>query len=170
MDTFRSNHTLQKLCEEYYRDRLPEDLTSLLRLNRENGKSQSARLKIIKTHFSGDNINLQPFADMKLELVPHVIAWMGRYGIDGMQPEVSPYCIYTDRMNTGTDESATETNAGAFCRDGTAILPHAIAWMGRDGIDDNDEITTETNGRSLLYQFLRGIPSLFEINGGNREP
>ena len=115
MDTFCSNHTLQELSGyyDYSENRLPEDLSSLLQLNRENSKSQSARLKIIKTHFSGDNINLQPFADMKLKVVPHVIAWMGRYGIDGMQPEVSPYCIYyTDRMNTGTDESATETNAG----------------------------------------------------------
>jgi len=96
---------------------LPEDLRSLLRLNRENSKSQSARLKIINVHFSGSNVNLQPFIAMELQ-----------------------------------------------------VLPHTIAWMGRDGIDDNDEITTETNGRSLLYQFLRGMPSLFEINGGNKEP
>mmetsp|Transcript_38962 Transcript_38962/g.70190 ORF Transcript_38962/g.70190 Transcript_38962/m.70190 type:complete len:580 (+) Transcript_38962:354-2093(+) len=120
MDTFLSNHTLEFLRSEYHIfnfNDLPIDLRSLLRINRENSKSQSARIKIIKTHFSGSKINLQPFVAMELQ-----------------------------------------------------VLPHAIAWMGRDGIDDNDEITTETNGRSLLYQFLRGIPSLFEINGGNREP
>ena len=88
-----------------------------MQLNRENSKSQSARLKIIKTHFSGSKINLQFFVAMELQ-----------------------------------------------------VLPHAIAWMGRDGIDDNDEITTETNGRSLLLHFFQNTPLLLDINGGNREP
>ena len=35
IDTYRSNHTLEKLCEPGYEDGLPEDLRSLLRLNRE---------------------------------------------------------------------------------------------------------------------------------------
>ena len=39
MDTFHSNHMLQILCEGYDEDQLPGDIMSLLRLNRENGKS-----------------------------------------------------------------------------------------------------------------------------------
>eukprot|EP00579_Thalassiosira_antarctica_P030532 CAMPEP_0202030048 /NCGR_PEP_ID=MMETSP0905-20130828/64294_1 /ASSEMBLY_ACC=CAM_ASM_000554 /TAXON_ID=420261 /ORGANISM="Thalassiosira antarctica, Strain CCMP982" /LENGTH=476 /DNA_ID=CAMNT_0048593833 /DNA_START=1937 /DNA_END=3367 /DNA_ORIENTATION=+ len=104
MGTFHSNHTLQKLDE--YEGGLPADIRSLLRLNQENSKCQAARLKIIKTHFSGSNIDLQPFIGMELQ-----------------------------------------------------VMPRAIAWMGRDG---SGKSTTETNGRSLLYQFLRTKPELFE--------
>ena len=48
--------------------------------NRENRVTQAARLKIIQVHFSGREINMQPFTEMKMELSirPHAIAWMGR--------------------------------------------------------------------------------------------
>ena len=62
MGTFRSNHTLQKLHED--EGLLPTDLRSLLRLNQDNSNRQAAPLKIIKTHFSGSNIDLQPFIRM----------------------------------------------------------------------------------------------------------
>ena len=57
---------------------MPEDLKYLLQLNRDNSKSQAARLKIIKTHFSGREINMQPFTKMGLSVRPHAIAWMAR--------------------------------------------------------------------------------------------
>jgi len=59
LNTFNSNHTLEKICGEYKERSLPNDLSSLLRLNRENSVSEAARLKIIKTHFSGSEINMQ---------------------------------------------------------------------------------------------------------------
>ena len=48
--------------------------------NREIRVTQAARLKIIQVHFSGREINMQPFTEMKMELSirPHAIAWMGR--------------------------------------------------------------------------------------------
>jgi hypothetical protein len=57
---------------------LPVDLASVLQMNRENNASQAARLKIIKTHFSGSNINTAPFAVMELKILPTAISWMGR--------------------------------------------------------------------------------------------
>ena len=44
LSTYHSNHTLQKLCPSYqYNDvYLPEDLRSLLRINRENSASDAA--------------------------------------------------------------------------------------------------------------------------------
>jgi len=51
ISTFNSNHTLERICGGMVF--VPEELTSLLRINRENSVSQAARLKIIKTHFSG---------------------------------------------------------------------------------------------------------------------
>jgi Ran GTPase-activating protein (RanGAP) involved in mRNA processing and transport len=79
--TYHSNHTLEKLCDDDAEHRLPEDVRSNLRLNRENGNSQAARLKIIETHFSGSDIGMQPFIDMELNALPYAVAWMGTYGI-----------------------------------------------------------------------------------------
>ena len=44
----------------------------------ENTVSLAARLKIIKSHFSGSGINMQPFIDMGICVRPHAIAWMVR--------------------------------------------------------------------------------------------
>ena len=60
MSTYQSNHTLTRLCDRYCLRNLPEDLRFLLQLNEKNTVSQAARLKIIKTHFSGSEINMQP--------------------------------------------------------------------------------------------------------------
>ena len=77
--TYHSNHTLARLCANTYDGRrFPEDLSSLLQVNRENSKSQAARLKIIKTHFSGRDSNMQHFMDIDLSVRPHAIAWMTR--------------------------------------------------------------------------------------------
>ena len=78
LSTYHSNHTLEKLSSESNEQLLPQDLRSLLQLNRENIESQAARRKINTTHFSGRDINMQPFTDMGLIIRPHAIAWMAR--------------------------------------------------------------------------------------------
>jgi hypothetical protein len=83
MSTYNSNHILCVLSPEHYpryyqRCPLPIDLASVLQINRENSVSQAARLKIIKTHFSGSNINTTPFTVMELKVLPNAISWMGR--------------------------------------------------------------------------------------------
>lgn len=77
--TYHSNRMLHVLYEDGGEDVLPEDLRSLLRLNRENGESRDSSLEIIKTqHFGGSNIKSQPFVEMELRALPRAIAWMGR--------------------------------------------------------------------------------------------
>lgn len=79
MSTYNSNHTLERINRGVLTsDRLPDDLASLLRLNGKNTVSHAARLKIIKSHFSGREINMQPFIDMGNCVRPHAIAWMVR--------------------------------------------------------------------------------------------
>ena len=53
MDTYDSNHTLEKLCHENDEHRLPDILRDLLSLNSDETKTKSevARIKIIKNHF-----------------------------------------------------------------------------------------------------------------------
>ena len=75
------NQTLEKLSGESNEQLLPQDLRSLLlQLNRENIESQAACHKINTTHFSGREINMQPFMDMGLIIRHHAIAWMAREG------------------------------------------------------------------------------------------
>ena len=85
MDTYHSNHTLQRLREDDYDGELPEDLRSLLRMNRENSKRAAARLKIIENHFQ-EGFTVHPFVDMEWKVQPHAIAWMGK---DGRTNEVN---------------------------------------------------------------------------------
>jgi hypothetical protein len=80
MSTYNSNHILSELGLDHDGSRrpLPIDLASVLQMNRENNFSQAARLKIIKTHFSGSNINTAPFTVMELKVLPTAISWMGQ--------------------------------------------------------------------------------------------
>ena len=84
---------------------LPDTAMSSLVLNREHSKRQAEAQKIIKSHFSGSDINIQPFIDMEWKVLPRDIAWMV--------------------MNASSRNSV--------------------------------------NGFSLLYQFVRNLPSFFEI-------
>ena len=75
---YRSNHTLQNVG---WVDNRPDDLLSYLKLNENDNKSEVARQKILQHHFlSGDNINIDEFLDMDMEVLPHAIAWIGRDG------------------------------------------------------------------------------------------
>ena len=82
LSTYHSNHTLQKLCPSYqYNDvYLPEDLRSLLRINRESSTSDAARCKITNAHFSGSTTKISIFTDMKSNVLPIAIAWFGQDG------------------------------------------------------------------------------------------
>jgi len=83
MDTYNSNHTLgylirPDLIRDRSEDHIPPRVLTPLHLNRNDNKAVSARRKIIYSHFSGAELNMQPFIDMDLEMFPHVIAWMAR--------------------------------------------------------------------------------------------
>lgn len=69
---YTSNHTLEEPRSK--------ELGSLLDLNWNDNKREVARQKILQFHFTnGDNI--QEFVDMKLNVIPHAVAWMARGGI-----------------------------------------------------------------------------------------
>ena len=81
IDTYQSNHTLQRVCQRNMELVLTDDLQSLLELNRSqqgNRSQPAAAQKIIKTHFTGRCINLKPFVDMELNVLPHALAWIVR--------------------------------------------------------------------------------------------
>ena len=77
LNTYNSNHIVEEIGDEDECHRLPTNLSSLLRINEQNSPSQAARIKIIKAHFSGGNINTQVFNRMEPNVHPSAIAWMG---------------------------------------------------------------------------------------------
>ena len=80
MATHLSNHTLQALSlyEDIRQIQRPKDLRSLLRLNRECGKSQAARIKIIQCHFSCGHNSVQAFAVMETKVLPQALSWAAK--------------------------------------------------------------------------------------------
>jgi hypothetical protein len=72
LNTYNSNHTLE------YTGLKHTDICSLLSINKGNSIRQAARIKIIRSHFSGSIINTQVFTEMKLSVLPTAIAWMCR--------------------------------------------------------------------------------------------
>ena len=75
LSTYQSNHTLQRLCSAYREDSLPEDLLSLLQINRDNNLSQAVRIKILML----SDEDLAPFfLCMNKNALPYAIAWMAR--------------------------------------------------------------------------------------------
>ena len=75
LNTFNSNHTLASTGFSF---QFSEDIYPLLSINQKNSIRQAARIKILNSHFSGSYINIQVFTEMKLNVLPTAISWMGR--------------------------------------------------------------------------------------------
>ena len=80
IDTYNSNHMLCNISHGIYNSMgFPGDLVSLLELNKNKDKVEVARQKILQTHFSSDDDEkMQEFLDMELQVLPPLIAWIGR--------------------------------------------------------------------------------------------
>lgn len=84
MATYRSNHTLQKVTGHlsHY------EIQPYLDWNKVLNTKDVQRRKILETHFNaynnGGRMNLQPFVDMDLGVLPDAVAWMVRdfWGFD----------------------------------------------------------------------------------------
>ena len=111
MSTYNSNHTLERLSDpcDYcssYEDGywMPEEVRSLLVINQDSNR-QAARLKIIQTHFSGSEINVQPFVDIFEEnqsVIPHAMAWIVRddeRGVEYLYDEELWLLVNRDGLN-----------------------------------------------------------------------
>ena len=80
--------------------------THYLALNENEDKVEVARQKILQTHFpteDNDTSNMQEFLDMELEMMPTVIAWMGRLAHDdcGMGPRAFGKPVWNDASVSG---------------------------------------------------------------------
>lgn len=91
MDTYKSNHSLKEIWQRHlsrsWYSLCSADLGFYLEINKNNNKADAARKKIVKTHFSGDLV-VEPFLGMKTEVLPHVLAWMGKGGIHATEEGV----------------------------------------------------------------------------------
>jgi len=74
-----SNHTLWEVYG--FEDEYSDELDSLLELNKNGNKFEVVRAKLLRYHFLDDEVKIDEFLGMKLELVPHAMAWIARDGI-----------------------------------------------------------------------------------------
>lgn len=77
MATISSNHTLSQVCEQQNAI-FPTDTVYNLHLNKNDDKTEVTRHKIIRSHFQGENADIQLLLDMELKAMPHAFAWLGR--------------------------------------------------------------------------------------------
>ncbi|EJK50793.1 hypothetical protein THAOC_30106 [Thalassiosira oceanica] len=70
--THSSNHTLQRLGA----DGFPQEFELLLRLNSNEDKSRVAATKILLAH---RHLDMTPFFEQELDLLPYVVAWLERF-------------------------------------------------------------------------------------------
>jgi len=100
MDTYNSNHILQDPGDYAYpEDAIPNHLVESLKLNENKDKVEVARQKILRTHFSSDATSkVQEFLDMKLEVIPTAIAWIGRPTVGWVGREVSRLSLMYNLM------------------------------------------------------------------------
>ena len=85
---YTSNHTLQEVLEKsrYAASGtkkikgLPGDINELMEMNKNANKADVARQKILRYHFfnGGDDINAQVLFDMDMDVMPQVVAWIGK--------------------------------------------------------------------------------------------
>ena len=108
MATYSSNHTLRDISIWQSSGDI-SGLDRSLNFNRTYLPWHCARLKIMKCHFSGAEINLKPFFDMPVK-----------------------------------------------------VLPHSMSWISNAPGPSDDDMTDSTN---LMYQLIKGMPSLLDLNG-----
>jgi hypothetical protein len=78
--TYSSNHNFHTLqiWNNNREEGIPEDIVTLLRMNKNDDKAEVAHQKILKHHFSGGDAGMGSTGVPKT-LLPSVIEWMGRY-------------------------------------------------------------------------------------------
>ena len=78
MGTFNSNHTLHTMGGPLGERNGSDELVNLLKMSKCGDKSEVARQKILLLHFSGDNMDIQAFVGMELNVLPQALSWAGR--------------------------------------------------------------------------------------------
>jgi len=71
---YESNHALNYLGPQ----ELPLELEALVELNRNENKEEVAREKILRHHFEDGDAHMHEFLEMKAEVLPRAISWLGR--------------------------------------------------------------------------------------------
>ena len=73
--TYTSNNILNAVGTAF---ETPSDIRPCLELNDDNDKAAGARQKILKSHVSDVDANINVFFNMKMQLLPDAIARIGR--------------------------------------------------------------------------------------------
>jgi len=82
--THGSNHSFRYLGGT--NQSILQDVETLLELNHDQNKSRVAAKKILQTHH---HLDMKPLFDRKLDLLPHVVAWLERFAESRLDHKLS---------------------------------------------------------------------------------
>ena len=143
MDTYNSSHVLQELGRYSKPHRR---LVPLLELNKNEDKAEVARQKILQTHFSTkDSSKMEELLDMEFEVLPAVIAWIGRP---------------THARWEGRNVSGLSLMYNLMRR-----LPDLFDSSAQKKSSSRKRKRVDVSGLSLLYSLLPRVPEQFKTNG-----
>ena len=112
--TLNSNHTIEQVNPSGDK-RVPLELVKLIFMNRDMDKTIVAKMKVLRSHFSG-NFDLTAIAGLDAKALPYLLAWFGRlrrecsnfeeeqmylsalYRITRHNPEICSHPSYNRRM------------------------------------------------------------------------
>jgi len=166
--TYSSNHTLTALAGNEKEQHIPNELLSLLQLNKGANqshikkKSYVIRQKILQTHLASD-FDIEPFTEegMIFYMIPQVLAWVGRDEEDvqshsamfSLLKEMPTLCAPTRPSHpVKTSEKKTE---------------HACCIYNEDVAKRQQLLNLRKKGKSKLGSFLGSVPRRFK--GGMKD-
>ena len=107
--THASNHTLQVLGVHRT---IPQDITPMLQLNSDQDKSRVAAAKILRAH---RHLDMRPLFDRRLDLLPRVVAWLGRFAEFRLDLKLSSIFQFVRAMPMDIVVGAAGTKKGEKC-------------------------------------------------------
>ena len=90
--TYNSNHTLEELGTN---PAMPQEVITMLKFNFSKDKSLVAANKILQAH---RHLDMQPLFGMKLDLLPHVVAWVERFAESRLDLKLSSFYQFVRAM------------------------------------------------------------------------
>ena len=91
---------------------MPSDVKMWLQLNSDEDKSRVAAKKILRTHHY---LDMRPLFDRRLDLLPRVVAWLGRFAEFRLDLKLSSIFQFVRAMPMDIVVGAAGTKKGEKC-------------------------------------------------------
>ena len=125
--TYGSNHKLQSLGGGIFEPCTSQNVLMMLQLNCCQDKSRIAATKILQTH---RHLDMKPFFDRKLVLLPHVVAWLDRFAESRLDLKLSSIHEFVRAMPMEVVDGVTGKKKGKKRRRNRSSTPTTCTSYG----------------------------------------